>query len=172
MRRLSNALRRLSINGSDSGSRLTKDTLCKRCHGLILEPRLLREFPESPLPGGRFALDLRQGYLELPLKLKDTCPGFPCLNGSAERGCSFCKLLLEVINRQKKPIPHGEIHLAFRYHCVPEPGSQTFNPGEWPFMLYALEAVVSTSGHPITLAFRLHCEEGMSRKLLDIHSYD
>jgi len=180
MRRFSNALKRLSIIGSDSSSSVTADTLCKSCHGLILEPRLLREFPEAPLPGGSFALDLRQCYLELSLKRKDTNPGFPSLNGSAERGCSFCKLLLEAIKHHqqrnlslgKEPIPHGDIRFAFRYHCAPEPGSQSFNVGEWPFMLHALEAVVSSSGDPITLAFRLHCEEGMSRELVDIDSYD
>jgi len=169
MSRLSNFLRRLSITGSNSTKSAT-GTLCKNCHGLIPDRQLLREFPESPFPGGSFALDFRQGYLELPLKRKDTIPGFPNLNGSAEKGCRFCELLLEAIRHHhhenvslgKEEMPHGDITVAFRYHCAPEPGSQSFNPGEWPVILLALEAVLSSSSDSVTLSFRLHCDEGVS----------
>ncbi|KAH8665061.1 heterokaryon incompatibility protein-domain-containing protein [Tricladium varicosporioides] len=165
MDRFSNTFRKLSsIRSSDTGS----DSLCKSCCGLILEPRLLQEFPETTLPGGSFAVDLREGFLDLPLKRKDIYPGLPSLNASAAKGCRFCKLLLEVIESHQQrslsletdSIPRGDIHISFRYNCASEPGSQTFNLGEWPVILHALEAIVSSSGEPVLLTFRLLCEEG------------
>ena len=169
MQPMSSVLRRLSVSTDDTSHGPSSTALCKSCRGLKLTLQHLQAFQESPLPGGLFALDLQQGYIELPINRKDTSPGFPALGLSAARGCRFCRLLLVAIaSRQSQGLsqggestPHTDVQIGFRYSCAAEPGSQSFNLGEWPVILESLEVTILGSGNPILLAFRLYCDDGL-----------
>lgn len=157
------------------------ERLCKSCQVLFLTDDLLSRIPVSTLPDGLPALDLLQGFIDLPIKRKDTYPLFPALNDAAAQGCEVCKLLSRAIEWEVKRLSSisdqngsleiastSEAYITFRYNCTAELGKQTFLAGEWPTMLSALEVVISGREFQkripsILVIFKITCD---SSKLL------
>ena len=158
--------------------------LCKSCQGLILTDEILRNIPEALLPNGLPALDLVQGFIDLPVKRKDRISDFPAFHATAAEGCHLCKIFCKAIewDRAKNldqwcsKIDCGDVNINFRYNCVPELGKQSILPGEWPTMLSTLEAVIqekdaSKDSKPIIIVFEITCDPSRFRQTLGLCLY-
>ena len=171
-RNVSNALKRWSSKTSaHKGEEIAH--LCRSCQKLVITQNMLKGIPESSLPDGSLALDLQQGYIDLPMKKGDRSPGFDCLKEAALSRCEFCVSLLDAIHQTRitrkvaweRLDQAGDIVVKFRYCFGPDPGIGTFEAGQWPFILAALEALIqpknAAPGDPgIVIAFKIHCEPG------------
>lgn len=145
---------------------LNDSHLCKSCHGLVLTQCLIKEIPESRISDFNVALDLSQGFIDLPVKKLDTSPLFPGLKSN--NGCEFCAHLHDALTFEAEAIfgttpslPRGDVIIKFRYNCAPELGLVSFDAGHWHTHLSALEALIyyksnPNSPTPYIVVFKLH----------------
>lgn len=151
-------------------SPIESDHLCNSCQDLVITKTLLQGTPESRLPNGSVALDITQGFIDLPLKKKDQSPDFRALSIAATSGCEFCKGLYDAIQKDKVASPQAWTHLLrsqtvvikFRYCYGPDLGLGSVDAGRWPIMLAGLEAVIAGDFPPVIVVFKVHCEFGTS----------
>jgi hypothetical protein len=158
--------------------------LCKSCQKLTITQNLLKGINESRLPDGSLALDLSQGYVDLPMRKDDQSPEFDRLRQSALSGCEFCNSLLDAIQRNQvtRETAWAKINgvegtrnvtIRFRYCFGPDPGVGTFDAEQWPFMLAALEALVhcrslKADDDPIVIAFKIYCDSSECIRLCEL----
>ena len=162
-------LKRLALSPSVK-SRPAASHLCQSCHNLIITQNLIKDIPESYNPDGSVALDLIQGFIDLPMKKKDRSPEFRQLKETAS-SCEFCAALYDAIMRDlalfpglwAERKPYGDVEIRFRYSCAPTPGRVNFEAGQWPTILSALEAVIrrrddQQESEAVVIVFKVYSE--------------
>lgn len=172
-RSVSNALKRWGTSSSFDQSQAAAH-LCKSCQNLAITQNLIKDISESRLPNGNVALEPSQVFLDLPIKRKDQSPDFPQLKAAAALGCEFCASLYEAIQWENAAPGNwrfntttSDVVIKFRYCYGPDLGLGSFEAGQWPTMLAALEAIIHRKDlSPIIIVFKIHCEPGKSETTL------